>query len=33
MLIFTKRLGDVIDNELNCIVQEIGGRFMPRAVA
>jgi hypothetical protein len=31
MLIFTKRLFDVFDDELNRIVQEIGGRFMPRA--
>ena len=29
MLIFTKRLFDVFDDELNRIVQEIGGRFMP----
>jgi hypothetical protein len=33
MLIFTKRLSDVIDDELNRIVQEIGECFMPRAVA
>ena len=30
MLIFTKRLFDVFDDELNRIVQEIGGHFMPR---
>jgi hypothetical protein len=30
MLIFTKRLFDVFDDELNRIVQEIGGPFMPR---
>lgn len=29
MLIFTKRLFDIFDDELNRIVQEIGGRFMP----